>query len=189
MSSPPGALEGRRVRLRPLRPADLELVHDWYEDPELVAPFDRYATETLEGFRASIAAAPGDPASLAPRFVIERSAGGPPVGCVGHYRAHPVLELEEVWYLIAEPSARGGGLGSEAVGLLIDHLFRTTGLERIAASSDVENRASRGLAEKLSLRLEGTLRSALYHHARWHDVAVYAVTRAEWARRPSAPPP
>lgn len=180
--------EGTRVRLRPLASSDLPILHDWYLDPELTAPFDRYASEGFASFAASVADAEGDPASLAPRFVIERKSDRATVGCVGHYRAHPVLTLQEVWYLVGDPTARGGGIGSEAVRLLVDHLFRTTSVARVAASSDVANLASQRLAEKIGMRLEGTLREALFHHGRWHDVAVFGVTRSEWAARsPTAP--
>ncbi len=182
------ALEGPRVRLRPPEDRDLPTVHGWYADPEVAAPFDRYATEGFEAFRTGVSAAPGDPTSLYPRFVIERRSDARPVGCVGHYRAHPVLALQEVWYLVGDPTARGAGLGSEAVRLLVGHLFRTTAIARIAASADVENVASGKLAERVGMQREGTLRSALFHHGRWHDVAVFAITRSEWTG-PAPPPP
>lgn len=174
-------LEGGKVRLRPLESSDQELVFGWYNDPDLVAPFDRFSLESFEEFARSVQAAPTDPASLAPRFVIERRSEHDVVGVVGHYRAHPVLEYIEVWYLVGRPAARGQGAGSEAVSLLVDHLFRTEQVERVGANCDVENVASCRLLEKVGLRLEGTLRSALFHHGRWHDVRLYGVTRAERA--------
>ncbi len=179
-----GAVEGRSVRLRPLLPADLEPVFAWYTDPDLVAPFDRYSTESFDSFSRSISAAPSEPASLAPRFAVERKPEGDLVGVVGHYRPHPVLEYVEVWYLIGLPAARGRGIGSEAVGLLVDELFRTESVERVGANCDVENVASVRLLEKIGMRREGTLRSALFHHGRWHDVHLYGITRSE---RPPAP--
>lgn len=181
------SLEGPRVRLRPLAEGDLTTIYRWYEDPEVASPYDRYAWEGFEEFRAAVAASADDTASLAPRFVVERRDGGPPLGCVGAFRSHPVLTVQEVWYLIGDRAARGAGLGTEAVGLLVDHLFRTTAVDRVGATSDVENLASRRLAEKLGMRLEGTLRSVLYHHARWHDVALYGITRADWQARGRAP--
>ena len=176
-------LEGPTVRLRPFEPADYPHLISWYDDPEVVAPFDRFLTDDAESFRRSVESARTDPGSLAPRFGIERRNEGDLVGAVGHYRAHPVLELEDVWYLLGEPSARGQGIGREAVGLLVDHLFRTTAVARIGATCDVENTASYRLVEGLGFRREGTLRSALFHHGRWHDVFVYGTTRSEWAGR------
>lgn len=187
MSVDPPVLEGARVRLRAPAAADLPRLAGWYRDPELVAPFDRFALDRTETLAASIRGAPDDPTSLAPRYVIERRGDGAVVGCVGHYRSHPVMELLDVWYLVGEPTARGAGLGAEAVALLVDRLFASSPTARIGISSDVANLASVRLAERLGFRREGTLRDALYHHARWHDVALYGITRPEWAARPRAP--
>ncbi|MCI4366126.1 MAG: GNAT family N-acetyltransferase [Thermoplasmata archaeon] len=183
MSSVAPPLVGRKVTLRAPGDADLPTVFGWYMDPELVSPFDRYSIDTMENLASSIRAAPGDPTSLAPRYVVESIDGGPIVGCVGHFTSHPVLTFVELWYLIGRPSARGAGFGSDAVATLVGHLFATTATERISASSDVENAGSYKLLERIGFRREGTFRSALYHHARWHDVAIYGVTRSEWATR------
>jgi len=176
-------LEGPAVRLRPLAPNELPLVFDWYNDPEVVAPFDRYATETFDEFSHSVREAEKDAASLAPRFGIERRAEQDLVGVVGHYRAHPVLEYVDVWYVLGDPRARGHGVGREAVGLLVDHLFRTETVERVGATCDIENVPSARLLEGLGFSREGTMRAALFHHGRWHDVYVYGVSRTDRARR------
>ncbi len=178
-------LEGPSVRLRPLVPSDYPSVMGWYSDPELVAPHDRFVTDTPEEFARGVESAVADPSSLAPRFAVERRAERDLAGIVGYYRAHPVLEYLEAWYLIGNPAARGRGVGREAVGLLVDHLFRTTSVERVGTSIDVDNTPSVRLVERLGFRLEGTLRSALYHHARWHDVRVYGIIRSEWVGRPA----
>lgn len=177
------ALEGRAVRLRPMTAALAGTVFPWYNDPQIVAPFDRFGLDTFDGFVAAIADAPTDPTSLAPRFAIEPTDGGGVVGVVGHYRPHPVLETIDVWYVIGRTEARGRGYGKAAVGLLVDHLFRTEAVERVGATCDVENVPSVRLLEGLGFRREGTLRSALYHHAAWHDIHVYGLTRGESTAR------
>ncbi|MCI4349658.1 MAG: GNAT family N-acetyltransferase [Thermoplasmata archaeon] len=175
--------EGIGVRLRPVGAEDLLRIHDWYNDPELVAPFDRFTTETFEEFRESIETAAQDSRSLAPRFAVERIADHALVGVVGYYEPHPVLETTEVWYLIGDTTARGQGFGREAVASLVAYVFQVRSHERVGASSDVANGASSRLLESLGFRLEGTLRQALFHHSGWHDVLVYGVTRSEWDER------
>jgi RimJ/RimL family protein N-acetyltransferase len=184
-------LEGPSIRLRPLTPADHATIFGWYNDPEIVAPFDRFSVDTMESFVQSVEAAPGDPNSLAPRFVIERRDTPGAIGFVGHYVPHPVLEYIDVWYVMGDRGSRGKGFGREAVRLLIDHVYATTSVERVGATCDVENVASYRLVEGLGFRREGTLRSALFHHGRWHDVYFYGVTRAEWTGRgpPAGTPP
>ncbi|HKS59381.1 MAG TPA: GNAT family protein [Thermoplasmata archaeon] len=176
-------LEGKRIRLRAPQNADESVLYQWYNDPETVAPFDRFDIDTLDEFRAEVRRASSDPASLAPRFVVERREDSRVLGFVGHYRAHPVLELVDVWYVLGDPGERGKGYGSEAVGLLVDYLFHDLALVRVGATTDVENVASVKLLEHLGFQREGILRAALRHHGKWHDVAVYGVSRATWADR------
>jgi len=178
-------LEGAAVRLRPPVRSDLEGIFAWYNDAETVAPFDRFAVDTFDDFVRSVEAASTDPVSLAPRFVVEQKADGRVIGVVGHYRPHPVLEFVDVWYILGDREARGKGYGKEAVRLLVEHLFATETVERLGATCDVDNVPSYRLLEALGFRREGTLRSALFHHGRWHDVFVYGLTRAD---RGSAPP-
>ncbi|MGC2289235.1 MAG: GNAT family protein, partial [Thermoplasmata archaeon] len=123
------------------------------------------------------------PTSLAPRYVVVLREGDVPIGFVGHYVPHPVLETIDVWYVIGDRRARRKGYATEAVGLLLSHLFATTPLPRLGATVDVENQASVALLERLGFQREGVLRSALFHHARWHDIAVYGVMRDEWAAK------
>ncbi len=176
-------LEGPRVRLRPLAPDDLRPTFDWYNNPETVAPYDRFTLDTFEAFEHSVETASQDPESLAPRLLIERKEDSARIGVVGYYRSHPVFETTDIWYVIADPAARGRGYGREAVTLLVDHLFATQALARVGATCDVENLPSAKLLEGVGFRREGTLHAALFHHARWHDVAAFGVTRSDWAAR------
>ena len=176
-------LEGLHVRLRAPKDPDLPGLFEWYNDPETVAPFDRFTLDTYDDFVRSVQEAPSDAQSLAPRFVVELRSGNRNLGFVGHYRAHPVLELTDVWYVLGAKEERGKGYGTEAVGLLIDYLFHAFDLARVGATCDVENTASVRLLDRLGLRREGMLHSALFHHSSWHDVAVYGVTKATWSER------
>jgi RimJ/RimL family protein N-acetyltransferase len=177
-------LEGPKVRLRPLVPSDYPLAFGWFNDPEVVAPYDRFSVDTMESFVTAVESAPDDTRSLAPRYVVERRETPGPIGFVGHYEAHPVLEYLDVWYVLGDRTTRGKGFGREAVRLLVDHLYDSTSVERIGATCDVDNTASYRLVEGLGFLREGTLRSALFHHGRWHDVYVYGLTRTEWRARP-----
>jgi RimJ/RimL family protein N-acetyltransferase len=176
-------LEGTQVRLRPLVPGEYPTVFAWYNDPETVAPFDRFSVDTFDEFSHAVSSAADDPTSLAPRFAIERKDEGKVVGVVGHYQAHPILEYTDLWYVLGDRTARGRGLGRESVRLLTDHLFAASTVERVGATCDVDNVASYRLLERLGFRHEGTLRSSLFHHGQWHDVRVYGVTRTEWAAK------
>jgi len=177
-------LEGPTVRLRPLVPSDYLLIFGWYNDPEVVAPYDRFSVDTMESFTEAVETASSDPRSLAPRYVVERRDAPGPIGFVGHYEPHPVLEFVDVWYVLGDRAQRGKGYGREAVRLLVDHLFDSTSVERVGATCDVENAPSYRLVEGLGFRREGTMRSALFHHGKWHDVHFYGMLRSEWKAKP-----
>jgi ribosomal-protein-alanine N-acetyltransferase len=183
MTAPGPSLEGPRLRLRAPRAEDHPLLFDWYNDPELVAPFDRFGVDNYEGFERALAEAPEDSASLAPRYVLERREDARLLGFVGYYAAHPVLSLTDVWYVLGDVGERRKGYGQEAVGLMVSHLFRTAPLARVGATCDVDNLPSVRLLERIGFLREGTLRRSLFHHGSWHDVHTYGVTREEWANR------
>jgi len=80
-------------------------------------------------------------------------------------------------------SARGRGIGSTAQRMLADHLFATTDVRRIEASTDVENIAEQRALEKAGFRREGVLRSAQFRADGWHDLVAYSLLRGEPAQR------
>ena len=166
----------------------------WYNDPEIVAPYDRFTTDTYDEFVRSIEAAPADPASLAPRFAVVRRTEGDMVGIVGHYRAHPVprRSTSGTSWVAGRPAGTGSGARRSACSSpTCSRPRRSSGSARPATSRTCRRS---GLLEGLGFRREGTMRSILFHHGRWHDVHVYGVTRrsgVEGARSSSvtrAPP-
>jgi RimJ/RimL family protein N-acetyltransferase len=79
--------------------------------------------------------------------------------------------------------ARGRGSGREAVELFTDHLFRE-GLERVQASTAVDNVAMRRVLERLGYAFEGVLREfSPADGGGREDYAMYAMTRRDWDAR------
>lgn len=175
-----GHLKGARVALRAPGPEDLPLLFRWLNDPDAIAPWDRFEVDSYAALEVALKDAPGDPRSLAPRFLLTLREQGLPIGVVGFFSSYTALDTVDLWYAICLPEERGKGYGAEAVGLLTDYVFSHRPIERVGATSDVDNPASYRTLEKLAFRREGTLRRALFHHAAWHDVAVYGLTREEW---------
>lgn len=182
-----GHLSGARIRLRPPAPEDLPQLFRWMNDPEAIAPWDRFEVDSYEGMAQALRDAPSDPRSLAPRFVVMRRDDERPLGVVGYYLAHNALDTVDLWYAICLPEERGKGYGAEAVGLLTDFVFSQQKVSRVGAVADVENPASYHLLERLGFSLEGRMRQALFHHGQWHDVVVYGLTREEWERKVPTP--
>lgn len=77
------------------------------------------------------------------------------------------------------PEARGRGVGTLAQRLLVDHLLETTELDRIEASTDVENVAEQRALEKAGFRREGVLRGAQLRGGIRRDLVHYGLVRSD----------
>jgi 8-oxo-dGTP diphosphatase len=77
----------------------------------------------------------------------------------------------------------GQGLGTEAVGALVDHAFRACSGDRVGAGVFVDNPASRRLLEKLGLSAVGRKTATSRSRGGMVDTIDMQITRAEWASR------
>ena len=102
---------------------------------------------------------------------------GPTVGC----RAWSIgIGLVESW--------RSRGIGTVAQRLLCDHLFASTDVERIEASTDVENHAEQRALEKAGFTREGVTRAAQWRaDGRHHDLVVYSRIRNDLGEQAAHP--
>ena len=83
-------------------------------------------------------------------------------------------------------SGRGRGHGTRAQRMLAEHLFRTTGVHRVQASTDVDNLAEQGALERAGFVREGVLRGAQWRLGAFHDLVSYARLRTDGeAARPA----
>lgn len=78
------------------------------------------------------------------------------------------------------PSARGKGHGAEAQRLLVAYLFDFTTVNRVEASTDVENIAEQRSLEKAGLLREGIIRGCHFREGKYNDMVSYAIVRAEF---------
>lgn len=79
-----------------------------------------------------------------------------------------------------EPSAAGRGLVTKAAAKLLDYAFTERGLHRAAWKCRPDNTASSAVAQRLGMRLEGTLREEFLHNDKRHDTQIWAILAREW---------
>jgi RimJ/RimL family protein N-acetyltransferase len=77
------------------------------------------------------------------------------------------------------PEGRGQGFGTEAQRLLAGYLFATTKVNRVEASTDVENMSEQRSLEKAGFTREGVVRGAQFRGGSFHDLVVYARLRSD----------
>ena len=105
-----------------------------------------------------------------------------PVGSVSWHSVYYGPNLGSRSYNIGiglAESARGRGIGSTAQRLLAQHLFATTDVQRVEASTDVDNIAEQRALGKAGFAREGVLRSAQFRSGGWHDLVAFSVLREE----------
>ena len=172
---------GNRVRLRDVTLADADLLDAWSGDPLVFGEFNDFGIEREPTNRDALAKGPYRNERNG-QLIVERLDTGAPVGTVGWHRSHyGPGERSDAWNIGISliPEARGFGLGSEAQRLVADYLFATTDIDRVEASTDVDNVAEQRALEKGGFIREGILRGAQFRLGARHDLVNYARLRTD----------
>jgi RimJ/RimL family protein N-acetyltransferase len=77
------------------------------------------------------------------------------------------------------PEHRGQGYGSEAQRLLAEYMFSTRLVERVEATTDIENIAEQRALDAAGFTREGILRHAQFRAGEWRDVVIYSRLRGD----------
>lgn len=170
-----------RVRIRDLTPDDAD-IYDAIRHRELTdGGFNDFGLDPQPVDRGALAdgTLPGDGSG---KMLIERIEDGRAIGTLGWRRVRygPNPESEALMFGIdVVPDARGQGFGTEAQRLLAEHLFATTSVNRVEASTDVENVAEQRALEKAGFAREGVNRGAQFRDGSYHDLVLYARLRSD----------
>jgi RimJ/RimL family protein N-acetyltransferase len=148
------------VALRPWRPEDVPLMDEW-----------------LDGVWLEQALRDGRTLPLA----IVDVASGAVLGSCDLRRPEPDdPDRGEIGYLLV-PEARGRGVATRAVGMLVGWAFREIGMRRVQALVHPDNAASAAVLERLGFEREGLLRN--YRPGGDGDRIMFAVYSSPASRR------
>ncbi|WP_051259238.1 GNAT family N-acetyltransferase [Schaalia suimastitidis] len=156
-------LEGTNLRLRPLRASDAEALMTTSNDPRTqqwtTIPSD-YTLEMAHDWisNATLVWALADPITDAYLGSIDLRPAEHQMASVGYVTA---------------PWARGRGLQTQALQMLMDYAF-ANGIHRIEVCVALDNAASRHVAEVAGCTFEGVRRAGQYCRGQWSDLAVYS---------------
>lgn len=180
---------GSTVRLREATLADAAAVDAWDGDPAINGVFNDFGIKP----KRSLAELLGSGERLVSldrgRLLVERSEDGTVVGDVSwHTEMYGPGDVSRALNIgiALRPEARGRGLGSEAQRLLAELLLERFPIERVEASTDIENMAERRSLEKAGFTREGVMRRAQYRAGAYHDLVVYSLIRDDLPRRSRA---
>jgi RimJ/RimL family protein N-acetyltransferase len=114
------------------------------------------------------------------RFVIVAQPGDTVIGTIWHFKSVPYFNAREIGYTLAT-EYRGRGIATEAVRLLVRHLFDSTLVNRLEIRMDTRNQASEQVAIKCGFRKEGVSRGANFVRGQHVDMNLYSILRNEVA--------
>ena len=169
------------VRLRDITLDDADLLDAWSADERVSGGFNDFGTGPNLMDRDALAKGPYRNERNG-MLLIERVADGAPIGTVGWHRVSYGPNPESsVWNFGIEliPEARGQGHGSDAQRLLADWLFEHTEVNRVEASTDVDNIAEQRALENAGYTREGIARGAQFRAGRYRDLITYARLRTD----------
>ena len=179
-------LETQRLLIRDHIPSDLDAMHNWASDPDVMKYLD-WKTESIEETAVLLDQAIneiGRPDRKKYYFAIILKSSGNIIGDTGF----TVLSKNEQGgianggYFLLE-KYWGNGYAAEAFSGLIDFAFNETCLHKMTAGCDAENSASEQVMIKCGLSKEGEFKKQHFHRNRWCDRLEYGILKDAWQRQ------
>jgi RimJ/RimL family protein N-acetyltransferase len=158
----PTEITAGRLHLRPYTEADIDAVYACCQDPDIQrwttvpVPYERAHAEkyvqmnTVDGWRAGTGSS----------FAVVDSVSNTLLASIGIVGISNDGKVAEVGYWVA-PAARGQGVATQATQVVARWAFADLGVERLEWLAEVDNVASRRVAEKAGFTVEGVLRARL----------------------------
>jgi RimJ/RimL family protein N-acetyltransferase len=177
-------LRTRRLILREIGPNDVDAVHAYASDPEVVqyVPWGPNTEQvTLDFVQRCMERAMAEPRleyvfGVVPRESVDL------IGSVGLYLASEESHQAMLGYAYGRP-AWGQGYATEAALAMMELGFDVLGLQRIWASCDPDNHGSAHVLEKVGMKLEGHFRESCVIRGSLRDQLYWGILEREWAER------
>jgi len=168
-----------RLRLRPFRSSDLEVLHALYSDADNLRYWSAPPYSGLEQSRRALSwHIAYRPRSYA-IWAVEEKKSRRVVGMINYNRRDMREKRAELGWL-ALPAFQGKGFMTEAGRALLRHLFDDLGVHKVEAQIHPQNKPSIALATRLGFRKEGgPMRDRWLIGNRWHSVMLYGLVEGE----------
>lgn len=176
-------LTTERLELRLMTLDDVDDIHAWMGDPEVVR-YQLYEPRTREVVAEKVAEylkgvrLEKHDDFVQPAIVLD----GVVIGAI-YFKLESVEDesAEIGWVLRRE--YHGKGYAFEAASAMLEVAFGAMGLHRVFAELDPRNAASVALCTRLGMRHEAHFVENLMFKGAWADTGVYAILDREWAAR------
>lgn len=170
-------LTGERIRLVPLGPEHAEALFESLHDPESARLTGTHRTFTRADIDAYCASRADQDDRL--DWAIEDVATGRYAGGIAVNEVDADNETGGFRIDLVE-QYRGRGLGPEAIGLMLAHLFDEVGLHRVGLEVYAFNPRAQRSYEKAGFVVEGRVRESLLWDGERVDTVLMGLLRADW---------
>lgn len=167
-------LKGKTIYLRALEPEDLEFIYEVENDESIwhvsntQTPYSRFLIrQYLENAYQDIYEA------KQLRLAICNNQNFQAVGLIDLFDFDPKNNRAGVGVLISDLENRNSGIGSEALGLLIQYAFTQLNLHQLYANIDVENKASLTLFTNFGFQNIGVKKQWNLVNGHYQDEALF----------------
>lgn len=181
MNIKPVVLEGKAVRLAPLKLSHLSELFDAAAD-ESIWQWTTNRIETREDALRYVETALGEQTrkTALPFVTIEKSSGRI-VGSTRFGSIEPAHRKTEIGWTWINPRWQRTDINTEAKLLMLNHAFETWNCVRVELKTDVLNEKSRKAIVRLGAKEEGILRKHLITDAgRFRDTVYFSIIDSEW---------
>ncbi len=170
------------MRLRPLAARDFAPWVDAHrEEPELGVLLGSERDPSIDDLRGRLERSPERlAAGQSAELVIADAPTDEFVGAVNVFALDWHSRRGEMGIWLSQP-ARGRGLASAALALMLDWVFDSFELERVEMTTIPDNEQLPRLAARLGFVREGVLRARNLERGRRVDIIFYGLLRSEWA--------
>lgn len=177
-------LNGKKVFLRAVRKKDARRIFELVNDPDITrflatieAPVllkqeKNYVLRSEQGWKKGKSF----------NFAICEKKSGVLAGVCGFHDYNSMHHRAEAGLWVAKEHWKKG-FGSEAISLLVDFGFRTLKLHRVRYEHIVQNKGSKGIAEKVGFKKEGLVRDFLFKRGEYWNVFTYGLLESEWKKK------
>ncbi|MFF4354234.1 GNAT family N-acetyltransferase [Streptomyces sp. NPDC001530] len=121
-----------------------------------------------------------DDPRLQATFTVDDLADGRAIGMADYRDLDPFAGRATVGITIGERDRWGGGYGSEALRLLLGHLFGPLRLRRIELDTWSGNERALRTFRAAGFVEEGRRRSSVRVGDEWHDTVLFGLLNEEW---------
>ena len=174
-------LVGRTTYLRPVTGDDIETLARWWAEPE-TAVFQSGVIRPRpdQPIREMFKAWSTNESGAGVAFSAVRRSDDELLGHVSLWGAELPTRGATLGVIMG-PDARGRGLGTDALGILVRYGFEEMGLNRIQLGVYSFNDRAIAAYKKLGFVEEGRRREAALHAGHWYDEVLMAILASEYA--------